>query len=283
MKFKPGLLLPLVLLLLYWYFTRPHAAGEVSQPPAQAQRKPAAADAWLAAPVAMRLAAEPEPGVPLPLQIERMMVAKGPTGAYLAYLLVTHCVNFAQNADMQRFDIKEASHFRSLTAAEHKEMTELCSGMTERIKTSRFEHLALAAKAGVPGAAVAFLHEGPFGDPSALKTRPDDPLVVVWRQQAAQQLVAGVEAGDFASSITLMNQYTLGDKLAADPALALRFTKTTSLLFAQIQRGAGNPDLVNVFEEFVERAKAGLTAEQIAAELAAGKALVDKAAELNTR
>jgi hypothetical protein len=32
---------------------------------------------------------------------------------------------------------------------------------------------------------VALVEEGPFGDPSALETRPDDPLVKEWKDKVA--------------------------------------------------------------------------------------------------
>lgn len=49
--------------------------------------------------------------------------------------------------------------------------------MTERMRLSRFDYLAVAVKAGISGALIQMATEGPFGDSTALSTRPDDPLV----------------------------------------------------------------------------------------------------------
>jgi hypothetical protein len=73
--------------------------------------------------------------------------------------------------------------------------------MTERERQARLDHLAMAVKAGVPSAAWIFATEGPFGDPSALKTRRDDPLVQAWKATATAQLVRDAERGEPATLI----------------------------------------------------------------------------------
>ena len=73
---------------------------------------------------------------------------------------------------------------RGMTEREKQHDARLCGPMTERERQARLDYLAIALEAGVRGAAEAFLEAGPFGDPSALQTRPDDPLVKEWKATA---------------------------------------------------------------------------------------------------
>jgi hypothetical protein len=283
MKFKAALLgLPLLILLLYWHSSRPDAANVA--PPQQPKPARASTDAWLAGARAMPQAPQADPDVPLALQLERLIAADGAAGAFQAYLLVQSCVDFAAKGDVEKFDMLPEPHMRGLTDEERKAQKIVCSGMTERIKMSRIEHLAMAAKAGVRSADGAFLRAGPFGDPSALKTRPDDPLVVAWRRQAAEQLAAGARAGDVSSIVVLMSEYSgYGESLVADPLLALRYAYAMGLIFEDMQRKSNTATIPNPFGPIVDRAKGGLTPEAVAAAQAAGKALADNVNEQSRR
>ena len=56
--------------------------------------------------------------------------------------------------------------------------------------------MAAAADDGVPGAASAWIEEGPYGDRTALTQRPDDPLVVEWVEQAIARVLAATRHSD---------------------------------------------------------------------------------------
>ena len=134
----------------------------------------------------------------LRVQVDRLLANHDPESAYAAYFLVSACTTFNANRELKLYDNKLHAQ-RDMTADEQRHMTRLCGEMTERERQSRLDYLAIAVKAGVPGAAWAFASEGPFGDPSALKTRPDDPLVKEWKAQAVTQLTEAAEAGDLAT------------------------------------------------------------------------------------
>lgn len=265
------------LLALYFYFSQPPRAGTRSAP-----HRPA--DAWLADPRAMRQATPGDPaqadrvkagaGVPLSTQVDLLIASGVPADAYRAYWLVQACVDIAESG----------APLQTLGDDERQAQKALCGGMTERIKMSRLDHLAIAARAGVSGADGEFLRAGPFGDLGALKTRPDDPLVKAWRVEAEQLLRMHAEAGDVKSMLTLMQEYVGGGLvLDADPALALRYSHALSAIF-QRMLNRSNPDFPNAYKVLADNAMKQISsAEQVDTAIAAGNAMADKAAQLQAK
>ena len=281
MKSKSVLIACLLLLAAlwagYWCFTRPVAA--VTHPVSVAASLSAqrGKDAWLGDPRAMPTVPAFKRDVPLSELVDTLIAQKEPRAAYAAYQLVQSCVILAQKGDLMTYD-DNVKDFVGLTADQRKAHNALCAGMTERIKTTRFEHLAIAARAGVPGAGVEFLVAGPFGDANAVAMRPGDPLVQEWQKQAAEQLAASAKTGDFSSIAVLATEYDGGKLLVQDPALQLRYAAAMSGIFDRIAQKAGQA-IPNPFSEKLEHDKQGLSPEAIAAALEAGKALADNAAE----
>nr|WP_315398531.1 hypothetical protein [uncultured Duganella sp.] len=290
MQAKPwlytSLLLMAALIALYFFFSRSqHATATVLHQPA---------DAWLAdARPLRRTTPQNSPhvalpvtaaGVPLANQVDLLIASGAPEDALRAYWLVQACVDIAESGVMLTRDSNSPTFLRAPTDDERAAQTALCAGMTERIKTSRLDHLAIAARAGVSGADDAFLRVGPFGDRSALKTRPDDPLVKAWRNEAEQLLTTHAEAGDVSSMLTLMQEYGgEGHTLDADPALALRYTVAVGDIFERMLSRSG-PGFANPYKSEVERATAvTMTPEQRAQAIAAGKEMAEKAALLQAR
>src|SRR5262249_52194510 len=71
-----------------------------------------------------------------------------------------------------------------------------CGDLTTREVEQRIELAASAADDGIPGAASAWIEEGPFGDKTALTQRPDDPLIVEWAQLAIARVGAATKRSD---------------------------------------------------------------------------------------
>lgn len=224
----------------------PAAAPEAAERPAPPHPLPA-----------MSRPAQPQPApagapaeLPLAVQVERLLASRDPAQAYAAYRLIADCAEFNARHDRLVFDAREAarapkttpmSGYRAMTEAEKRHDTVFCAGLTERQRQARLDALAVAAKAGVPGAAVAFLNEGPFGDPSALKTRPDDPLVQAWKATAAAQLQQAADAGDAVTLFHLVTALQSGsDVLDRNPQLAYRYDIALGLVYAD-RYGADNP------------------------------------------
>jgi hypothetical protein len=273
---KSKLATSLLMLLILVFAALLHRHG---RPPAAAPAKGAVTphpsrDSWLAMPhfepnhVAESLAGT----------VDRLAASRRPADAYEAYEVVQDCMDFVQTGRLAVPD--GANDMRDATADEMKAQTALCAGMTERMKTERLAYLATAARAGVPGADVAYMRVGPFGDPTALRTRPDDALVVEWKKQAIAQLEAQADAGNVGSIMALMTEYNNRPEIwGKDPAQLLRYGTAMHDIFQQML-GASDPSFTNPFSDGVLRAMGeGLSAEQFAAAQAAGHEAAARAAE----
>ncbi|MBJ7312172.1 hypothetical protein ACFOLJ_11105 [Rugamonas sp. CCM 8940] len=247
-------------LMVAWHVAKPArpAAGHEQHAPASAASRPA----WFSALGGARRTGS-EHKATLSEQIDTLIASGKPDDAFQAAYLVNSCIWFNKLGTLPFFNFPQT---REMTAEEKRDEAALCSGMTERIKSSRLEHLAIAARAGVDGADTLFLEIGPFDDPSALETRPNDPLVLAWKQQALEQLTAAAERANLGSLLMLTSNYVNGGTLVdADPALALAYGNAVHRIYEEIIP-AGDPFSVDNLNAMKE----GLSAEQIAAANATG-------------
>lgn len=227
------------------------------------------------------IAAPTETDLPLQVQLDHLLATREPEDALSAYQLVAHCAAFNTRHDRLIFDQGEVKHwkgdgvpgFRGMSTREKEHATRLCGGMTERERERRLDYLAIAVKAGVIGAAVAFANEGPFGDPSALTTRPDDPLVRDWKTAARNQLAVAAENGDLEVLMFLQGENFNGSALTdKNPALLYRYSLAQGLVFADVY--GPNHTLATTYAAdgaVMTSLAAGLSAEQVAAETAAAR------------
>lgn len=99
-----------------------------------------------------------------------------------------------------------------------------CATITDVMRRSKYDYLRVAAYAGTPGVGSAWLGYGPSGDMEALRTRPNDPAVVAWKQQATALVIRDGDQGDINALQDLMNGY--GGKTPffdTDPSRALAY------------------------------------------------------------
>lgn len=226
---------------------------------------------------------------PLQAQVARLLATRDPGDALRAYQLVADCDGFNRNHDLLVYDEEEARRwkgdtlpgYRGLNDNEKARETRVCSGMTERERVARLDYLAAAVAAGVPGAAVAFALEGPFGDPSALRTRPDDPLVLAWKATARARLSEAAEAGDMLALNYWQGQTAMGTALTEqNTALSYRYLVAQGLI--EGDRFGPNNGIAKFYapDSGVANGMAGdLSAAQRAAEVAAARRIADLAKE----
>ncbi|OFA01109.1 hypothetical protein [Duganella sp. HH101] len=268
-------MVPLLLVVLYWTSSRPNdEAGPTKRPAASraakaGERQPGS----LAAP---RLPA-PDPRYTLGQQIDMLAATRRPQDAYIAYWLVQTCMDFMRTGALR---VEDGDAFRPATAAEKADEARRCDGVTERMKTTRLEHLALAARGGASAADLLFLKAGPFGDPSALESRPDDPLVLAWKEEAVGYLELQAERGSVSSMITLVGEYNEDiDLQKTHPASALRYATAVhgyyDALLGGDPRNGSNP----LTDEFMQRMAQGLSPEQIKLAVAEGQKISARAVE----
>jgi hypothetical protein len=219
--------------------------------------------------------------LPLQAQVDRLLATRNPADALNAFYLVTDCVTFNSEHDRMVYDEEEIKHWkgdtlpgwRGMNAAEKRQATQLCGALTAREGERRFDYLAIAMRAGVPGAVVAFVNAGPFGDPTALNTRPDDPLVRAWKTQATEQLALSAESGDLDTLGYLASENLGGPDLRAkDWATIYRYRLAQGLIYAD--RFGPNNHMATMYAvdgELTKTLGASLSPEQAAAELVAAQ------------
>ena len=243
------------------------------------------------------VAAAPNPAVPAPSaarepslaeQVDRLIATRDPKNAMAAYRLLADCTSFNRDGDRVIFDLRDVKTWnsdgalpgiRGMTVAEKAHDATLCAGMTERMRRSRIDYLAIAAQAGVEGAAIQMATEGPFGDPTALATRPNDPLVQEWKTRVLAQLRQAAENGDLGVLEYLSIKYLGSDTLFdQDPALSYRYGVAKGLIYRDLL--GADSDLPKVYApEGAQMTAIGaaLSPEQRAEQLAAARRIADLA------
>ncbi|MDB5934725.1 MAG: hypothetical protein JWQ01_2069 [Massilia sp.] len=218
-------------------------------------------------------------------QVERLIATRDPADAWLAYRLLADCAEFNKEHDRLTFDAAELKRstsgypgFRGMNDTEKLHASRLCSQMTERERQARLDFLSIAVKAGITGSAVAFAQEGPFGDRSALQTRPNDPLVLEWKALATAQLTtAAEEGGDMTAIAYLVAQYASGSELTdKKPLLAYRYQIAQGQIFRElIGRDNGLSKVFAPDSEMMVAMAKEFSPEERAAELAAADRIVE--------
>lgn len=258
------------LALAYWFLPDDGAPVAASAVPAPAQGRSLAAYFTLdasAVPVPDPVA----PPVPLAQQLARLAASGRPEDAYAAYNLLDDCISFEKEGRLPGLEFELG---REMTAEEKAAQRQLCAGLTQRQREDRLAYLATAAKAGVPGAATLFLSEGPFGDRSALRNRPDDPLVQAWKRQAIAQLTAQADDAEVSSLSTLMMAYLRdGDVVQKDAPQAYGYLLALRLVYDDILA----PGVTNPYQdEYWHWLQDELTPAQQAAAAAKAQAIAAK-------
>ena len=190
------------------------------------------------APVPASAQASAAPG--LEQQLARLAASGSPDDAYAAYNLLDDCIMFQKEGRLPALEFERGSE---MTADEKSAQKHLCANLTERQKSARLDFLEKAAKGGVAGASTRFFYEGPFGDRSALRSRPDDPLVLAWKQQAVAQLTVQADQAELSSLGTLMMAYlTDGDVTKKDAPKAYGYLLALRMVHDDILTpGSTNP------------------------------------------
>lgn len=131
-------------------------------------------------------------------RVERLLAPGSPRDRYQAFAVLAHC---AHAIDFDRYlkslpASAETMRLRERYGDGSARIATACGDLSARELELRVELAASAADDGIPGAASAWVEEGPYGDKTALTQRPDDPLVVQWVQQAIARVNAATKRSD---------------------------------------------------------------------------------------
>lgn len=155
---------------------------------------PAPRIAWLsdslpAQPAAAAAAAAPALGE----RLERLAASADPKDAYRAWWLLNACMRWQRDGRLPH----PATKLDEAVAEPIADPASWCGALTERMKMARIDYLERAARGGIDEALGLLVEEGPFGDPSALQTRPDDPLVKEWKERVSALAQGRAEQGSW--------------------------------------------------------------------------------------
>jgi hypothetical protein len=148
------------------------------------------------------------------------------------------------------------------------------------MRQSRIDYLTIAARAGIARAAIAQVSEGPFGDRSALKTRPNDPMVQEWKAQVQDQLARIAEEQADVGVLSYLSAMRMvgSDVFEKDPALAYRYGVAMGLIMEELV-GADN-EMARLYRPdggMMQNAASSLTMQERAAQLAEAQRIADTA------
>ncbi|HEX6016830.1 MAG TPA: hypothetical protein VFZ28_01900 [Burkholderiaceae bacterium] len=132
-------------------------------------------------------------------RIEALLSRPTPRERYQeAFVLLAHC---AHAIDFDRY-LKalpvgdDTRRLRQRYGDGTARIAAACGDLSAREVEQRIALAAGAADEGVPGAASAWIEEGPYGDRTALTQRPDDPLIVEWAERAIERVHAATRRAD---------------------------------------------------------------------------------------
>lgn len=191
-------------------------------------------------------------------QLDQLLSTRDPADAFKAYHVIKDCMTFLRIGNIYTAlpGRPGADDMLAGLSEDGKASAKLrCSGLTQRIRMTRLDYLAAAAQAKVVGADLAFFAEGPFGDRSALTSRPDDLLVKQWKQQAVAHMTTAANEGNEKTLFLLMLLYLQGGNVF-DKDMQLALTYKLALQQIEVRDSFSDQYFVNDHS---------LTADQIAA------------------
>lgn len=219
------------------------------------------------------------PEEPLAQRIERLAASGDPHDAYRAWWLLHACVVFERTGRLPARG--EGGTDAPLDAI--ADPARSCATLGQRAKMARIDHLERAVRARVDGALAELVEEGPFGDPTALATRPDDPLVREWKTRVNGLLSDEAEQGTWASLYQIFTGFWFGHPaIAADRQSALAYGMALRDIMVKLD-GVPEPQAIPFNGPFLDEIGAGLTPDEKARAQVRADAIVARAASQRTR
>jgi hypothetical protein len=177
--------------------------------------------------------------------IEKLTSTGNAKDAFEAFQIVNRCVQGEEFIRASNLDPIDPKNKKSQAEFENEKnaVVQACDGISEQQKRARIENLKKAIEGNVKDSALEFMNLGPFGDMSALISRPKDPLVMEWKKQAVQQLEKEANLGHSTMFISLMHVYEEG--VLVEKNLEMAATYGVARIEAQRLQGEKKSLMIN--------------------------------------
>jgi len=257
--------------LVHAWTQRPPETMAIAAPAVDDVPRPAATwtDAATAAPEVARAASAP---ATLAAQVDRLSRSVDPVDAFAAYRLVTRCLWARDHEGWMTHHVLPGD--RALLPTPQQSCGDIASDQVQ----SRLQWLQRAALAGVHHAAAELLKEGSDGLGVTGSGDLDAPQNAAWKARVEEAIDAGVRTCDTESLDYRVASYDSGLGVPQDRAMALMYW--VAYVDCRQRLNAGAPPVPDHGEVVTRRMGAALSAEEIAAAVAAGQKLARDALPL---
>lgn len=217
------------------------------------------------------VAENPEPKKPVgesaterAARIDQLINSKDPKNSFLAFKEISACALAREGAATiaQVASEETKKHIPSVDST--------CLGISAAHLATRSRLAEEAANAQVPGAAVAYLLQGPDGRP--VDEVWNDPAYAAWRQKAIGLVNEASSRGDLDALRSMSNMYGPDGALGFNPELQLKYW-VAYLERARIENPSSTSSKRG--EVVTAQISKNLTADQIKAAVAAGHSLAN--------
>lgn len=240
--------------------------GRTTNDPKSAAPQPPAPATWAGnTPLAQTPAKAPsDPVVSLAAKAKALAATGKPADAYMAWQVLASCSiprGFVHELQL----IKQAERKPNALEQAQDYATKQCGDLTGA-DTGTPRQIALletAATAGIPGAALQLASLGPMGDNSMLYTRPNDQVVLDWRQRMGGLIHLAAENRDLGALQSLSSQYANGAGVIGqpDPVAAVKFAVAYKILREQELGGRPAPYADKLIAQLSRRLSPELAAD----------------------
>lgn len=220
----------------------------------------------------------PRPVIALAERLAQLAASADPQDAYRAWWLVNACSAWQRSGRLP----PPASPRDAALAEPIADPARFCATMTERMKMARIDYLERAARGGIDEALGLLVEAGPFGDPSALDSRPDDALVQEWKTRVSALAQGRAEQGSWTGLYLLFTGL-----LFENPAIVVQ--RQDALAYGMALRdimvtldGAAEQEAIPFNGPFLEAIGKDLNPAQLAQASAHAAAIVARAAAQRT-
>lgn len=212
-------------------------------------------------------------------KVVRLLATGSPEDAFSAWSVLATCNDRRRLEQEARSNVRSgppewlAERARDLASGElARASREACEDLSPTQIGDRLKYLERAAAAGVPHAALGLMREGPWGDPSAMYSRWDDPAVQAWLARSLELLKIAAAKGDLDTLDALAQLHQYGGALVKqpDPAAALMYATAYNIAYKRHYGRDMSPNRQRALESLVAR----LPAEQVEKERAAAVQLL---------